>query len=123
MGLDLILLPLRGLKELKETSVFCYDRLEFDRDSKIFCQLIDLGEGAKPTIRTKLIPTRMWITVLTEGGTWRTREDAYGDKLTFVCAKKLRELKMPDNASPKNKAIKAFIDALPENTPIILWWH
>ena len=122
MGMNLTLLPLRGPQELNEISVLCYDRLSLDSDNDIFGQLVDLGEGNKPTINTNPIPPQMWVRVFEEGGIEKTREDGYGTVLTFVYAQQLKKLKVPDDASPKNKAIKAFVDALPNDTPIILQW-
>ena len=123
MGLDLTLFPLRGPQAMGDTSVLCHDRLSFDRDYEIFGQLTDCGEGNKPTIKVNPIPPQMWIETYEDEGIERTREDKYGSELTFVYAQQLKKLKMPDNASPKNKAIKAFVDALPVDTPIILLRH
>ena len=123
MGLDLTLLPLRGPHEMGEISVLCYDRLIFDQDHEIFGQLIDCGEGNKPTIQVNPIPPQMWVEIYGDEGIERTREDNYGTELTFVYAQQLKKLKVSDGASSKNKAIKAFIDALPDDTPIILEWR
>ncbi len=132
MSLDLTLLPMREPQKLSETSVLCYDRLAFDQDYRIFGQLIDLsyrrqGEQddipASPTIKVTPIPPQMWVEIYEDGGVERTREDMYDNGLTFVYAEQLKKLKIPDNSSPKNKAIKTFIDALPDNTPIILQWR
>lgn len=130
MGLDLtLLLPLRGpegMGGMGSTTLLCYDRLSFDRDSSIFGQLVDLterGQSTKPTIKVHPIPPQMWVDTYEDGGIERTREDPYGDELTFVYAQQLRELKIQETASAKNKAIKAFVDALPDNFPIILLWR
>jgi len=115
-----------------ETSVLCYERLSFDQDYRIFGQLTDLSfyhnDGRpdipeKPTIKTNSIPPQMWVQVYGDEGIERTREDPYGTELTFVYAQQLKKLKLPDDASPKNRAVKAFVDALPEDTPIILYWR
>jgi hypothetical protein len=120
MGLDLTLLILRGPREIGETSVLCYDRLSFDRDSNIFAQLTDYGEGNKPTIKVNPLPPQMWVEAYEDEGIKKTREDKYGTELTFIYAQTLKKLKVPDKSSPKNKAIKAFIDALPDDIPIVL---
>lgn len=118
MGSDLSLLPLRGPDQLVRVSVGCLDRLSFDRDYEIFGQLID-SFGDKPTIQVNSIPPQMWV----EGaGIARTRVDGYGNKLTFVYAQQLKRLLVPSDASPWNRAIMAFIEALPDDTPIILYW-
>ena len=123
MGLDLTLLPLRGPREMGNISVLCHDRLSFDRDYKIFGQLTDVGEGNKPTIKANPIPPQMWVDTYEDEGIERRREDKYGTELTFVYAQQLKKLKIANDASPKNKAIKAFIEALPDDTPIILLWR
>lgn len=114
-----------------ETSVYCRERLSFNSDYRILGQLTDLSSyrkggrddiPEKPTINAQPIPPQMWVVVSEEEGLRRTREDPYGTGLTFVYAQQLKELKLPDDASPKNKAIKAFVDALPPETPIILYW-
>lgn len=120
MGMDLTLLPLKE-GALSDTHVLCYERLSFDRNYKIFDQIksdkSDIGE-----IETQSIPPQMWIETYEDEGIQATRKDKYGTELTFVYAQQLKKLKMPKVASPKNKAIKAFIDALPDQTAIILFW-
>lgn len=122
MGQDLTLLPLKGPRQMAEVSVLCYDRLSFDRDEEIFDQLIDVGRGNKPTIKTSPIPPQMWVETYEDYGIKRRRDDKYGIELTFVYAEQLKKLKIGKDANAKNKAIKAFIDALPDDTPIILLW-
>ena len=123
MGLDLTLLPLRGPREMGDTSVLCHDRLSFDRDYEIFGQLTDVGEGNKPMIKANPIPPQMWVETYEDEGIKRRRDDEYGTELTFVYAQQLKKLGVADEASPKNKAIKAFVEALPDDTPIILLWR
>jgi len=123
MGLDLTLLPLRGPQEMGDRLVICYDRLSFDPDYEIFGQLTDVGDGKKPTIKANLIPSQMWVETCESDGIKRRRDDKYGRELTFLYAKRLKELKIMNGASPKNKAIKAFVEALPDDIPIILFWR
>ncbi len=122
MGLDLTLLPLSGPRQLGETFVLCYDRLTFDRDYDIFGQLTDLGKGNKPTINANSIPSQMWVEMYEDDGIKKRRTDKYGTGLTFVWAQELKRLKVAGDASPKNKGIKAFVGALPDDTPVILLW-
>lgn len=123
MGLDLTLLPLRGPQEMGDTSVLCHDRLTFERDYEIFGQLTDCDEGNKPTIIALPIPPQMWIKTYEDGGIERRRNDKYGTALTFVYSQQLKVLRVGEDAAPKNRAIKAFVDALPDDTPIILLWR
>ncbi len=123
MGLDLTLLPLRGPQQMGDISVLCHDRLSFDQSYEIFGQLTNVGEGNKPTIKADPIPPQMWVETYEVEGIRRRRDDKYGAELTFVYAERLKKLKVTDDASPKNKAIKAFVEALPDDTPVILLWR
>ncbi len=125
MGLDLTLLPLRDASSIGEKSVLCYDRLDFDRDYRIFNQICpESGDtSVKRTVDPLPIPPQMWVETYEGEGIRRTREDKYGTNLTFIYAQKLKKLKLTPDATPKNKAIKAFVDALPDDIPIILFWH
>ncbi len=66
MGLDLTILPLRGPKDLGETSVLAYNRLQFDRDYELFAQIIEMNDydaafaGSRPIIKPLPIPPQMW---------------------------------------------------------------
>lgn len=124
MGLNLTLLLLNRHEQMGYTSVLCSDRLSFDRDYEIFGQLRgDVAEGNVPTIKAIPILPQMQVGIYDEEGLKWRRDDNYGDELTFVYAKQLKELSVPDDASPKNKAIMAFVHALPDDTPIILLWR
>jgi hypothetical protein len=100
-----------------------------DTDYQIFSQIIDMsyrqeeGISKKPTIQTYPIPPQMWVRTYGDEGIEKAHEDGDGKALTFVYAQQLKKLRIPDNASSQNKAIKAFVDALPDDVPIILMWH
>lgn len=132
MSLELILLPLQGPEEVDKGSVLCFEQLKLDQDYRIFGQLTDMSSyrdggdddiPAKPTIKVNPLPPQMWMETYGDEGIKRTREDLYGEELTFVYAQQLKKLRMPRDSSPKNKAVKAFVDLLPDNTPIILEWR
>lgn len=132
MSKYLALLPLKSPEHLTKTSVLCRERLEYDQDYRIFGQLGDFShyrneaDGSdipeRPTIKTLPLPPQLWIETYEHGGVVRRREDDWDGELTFVYAGELRKLDLPDDCSPKAKAIKAFIDALPKDTPIVLLW-
>lgn len=126
MGFDLTILPLRNLRELTGQMTLCYNRLAFDRDYRIFGQISkmdyeDIPE--KPILNPRPIPAQLFAWLYEDEGIDRTREDKYGEELTFLYAEEMKRLNIPENASPMNKAIKAFIDTLPNDTPIILQWR
>jgi hypothetical protein len=120
MSQNLTLMPLRHRSELVSTDVFIRDRLETEQDYELYAQIIEI-DGSKPSIKTSDIPPQMRINVVRLES---VRHDAYGKVLTFAYAEELSKLKMLDgNIFPRNVAIKAYIDALPKDTPIILYWH
>jgi len=131
MGLDLTIYPLRDRRALSDQNPLCHERLNLDADYQIFGQLIDMGDQLrserpdipKPTIRVYPLPPGMWIRVYEDEGIAQRHDDAYGEGLTFAYAGDMAKLSMPTDATAKNRAVKAFIDALPEDTPIILFWH
>ena len=59
----------------------------------------------------------------TDDGLHERATDPYGDPLRFMHACQLAKLALPADASEWNKAAFAWIKALPETTPIVLWWH
>lgn len=51
-------------------------------------------------------------------------EDDYGAPLTFVTAGEIASLRFAQDDTPPNfTAVQAFMRELPENTPVILYWH
>lgn len=133
MGIGLRLYPLRGPSEMGESEVLCVDSLTFEADYRVFAQLCDASKEiagefkealeGRELIRTFPIPPQMWVLFYEDEGSSRTREDQYDQELTFAYARDLKKLVVPPDSSAKNKAIKAFIEALPEDAPIILMWR
>lgn len=131
MSLYLDLLPLRLKDEMTTGRIYCYSRLEFHQDYRIFGQLTSLWRNdhrtdipKKPAIRPRPVPEGAEVFTYEENGLHKRRNCPSGNTpLTYVTARQLKQLRIPRDASPWNKAIKAFVDTLPPNTPIILWWH
>lgn len=122
MGYDLTISPLRNSKELYDTEVLALNTLRFNPDYRLFEQIKEINEN-KPIIIPLPIPPQMKVGIYEEEGLSYEQTDAYGDALTFVYAKELKRLKLPDDVSPRNRAIKPpFIHALPDDTPILLLW-
>jgi len=119
MDLELTLLPLTTQEPLKATSVICRTQLQFDQNSKIFDQLRSSGDDADPIIKTIPFPESIKIKI----GLRTIRRDGYGQPLTFVYARDLRSLQFGRNATVMNEAIQAFLAKLPNNVPVILYWH
>ena len=117
------ILPLQNVRELKEECVFCNECLCFDRDDRIFSQIKNYQNRDNPTVKVQPIPRGMWIETYRGSGIERSRNDECEEELTFAYAKELKKLKMLKDTSPRNMAIKAFINALPDDVPIFLdWW-
>jgi len=131
MALQLRIYPLSGPREVGEESVLLDDHLSFETNSySIFAQLLDMREfeGAtsrpSPIIRPLPLPPQMVTQYFDEEeGLKEGRRDSYGKELTFVYARDLKCLVVPSDSPSRNLAVKAFIDALPDDTPIILWWE
>jgi hypothetical protein len=51
-----------------------------------------------------------------------TDTDRRGNPLTFTTPTMLRQLRLPEDTSPWNQAILAFLLALPPDARIILFW-
>jgi hypothetical protein len=48
--------------------------------------------------------------------------DRYGQPLTFTSPADLRQLRLPPDLAPWNRAVLAFLLALPPESRIILYW-
>jgi len=122
--MDLTLLPLQGSDELGKNSVLTYERLEVrPADGRIFTQLTTRLGGEKPTIESQALPPQMQVEVYEDDGLRSTRKDVHNELLRFVYARDFKKLELPEDASSHNRAIKAFVDALPDRIPIILYWQ
>lgn len=116
MGLDLTLIPATWDGDFERGHMLCYDRLRMDRDSRIFDQL---RRGSRTALSAVTGP----ISIYEDEGLRDTATDAYGSPLTYCRAYPLKRLEIPDDTSPKNQAIKAYIDALPDDWVVVLYWH
>ena len=123
MGYSLTVLVLTDWQEVKNgDQVVPEGQLHLARSSGICCQLRDFGEK-KPIVEPRPLPKDMRVLVSKEDSVDYEENDVYGDKLTYVFAKDLKNLDMTaDRVTPFELAAKAYIDALPELTPIVLYW-
>lgn len=107
-----------------ERVVDCHDCLRFDQDYNILGQFTDAIDCVPTIIRGQPLPQDCEIRIYGEEGEETTYYDRSGNPLTYVYAEELkRQLHIPDDVSPWNRAMKAFIDALPPRTAIVLMWH
>ncbi len=104
-------------------------QLIFTRDNRIFGQFSNTPSAStyarRPEhIKVSPLPGELKMVVLREDAEPEyTRTDEAGYEMGMVVAKQLKELDMPRDSSPNNKAIKAFIDQLEDDTPVILGWQ
>lgn len=124
MGINLMILPTSSKDDIWKDEFFAYTRLKFEIDYDIFCQIIELNLGnCKPKVKPLPLPVKLWVHLYKIDGCYaQTRKDEYGKDLTYLYAEEFKKIQLPADASPMNVAIKAYIDALPNDLPIILWW-
>jgi hypothetical protein len=123
MGLDLkVLFPTRQAGVLSSKDIYCFDCLTFAQESRLFGQIRNMRDlvDVIPRVRVHRLPSSSSVHRFTESGLVATKTDAYGDPLTYLFATQCVAL---ESESPANKAILAYIKALPSRAPIILMWH
>jgi hypothetical protein len=92
--------------------------LRFDRDYRLFGQL---GPQATPCL-VRPIPEGLKVGRYEEEGLVFTAADRYGRPLTFTTPDDLRQLRVPDDVAPWNRAVLAFLLALPADARVVLFW-
>jgi hypothetical protein len=103
-------------------------QLIFTRDNRIFEQFphfpeSDMGASQSCHIQVSPLPPSLQIIELSEEQAGqRTRQDAMGCDIMTTSAKELKKLIVPEDTTAINKAIKAYIDQLPDDTSIIMEW-
>jgi hypothetical protein len=130
MGIDLEIFPvweeelLRLLGVIKTPSC-----LRFERDSRLFDQLLGELKGSstdlattEPSIQTHPLPTGVVVETYSESGLFKTRHSKSGGELRFAYARDLKKLVYASKTDARNLAIKAYIDALPDDLMVVLYW-
>jgi hypothetical protein len=92
--------------------------LRFERDSGLFSRL---APEATPTLVQQVPPGLKVGSFEDEGLIW-VEADRYGHALTFTTPAALEQLGPPDDLSPWNRAVLAFLLALPQDSRIVLFW-
>lgn len=127
MGMDLALIPFGpfwrdgGLSGAR-VDIISSTRLDTWREYEFYAQITEeMGElGDKPVCDPQPLPKNVILHVYEDEGLKELDEDPYGEKLTYVTAGELAKTKPK---TPWNKSVIAFISTLPEDMPVILWWH
>jgi hypothetical protein len=92
--------------------------LRLDRDPGLFAQL---ATDAKPCL-VQPLPTGLKVGHYEDEGLKWEDVDRQGSRLTFTTVADLQRLKQPDDLSPWNRAVLAFLLALPPEARVILYW-
>lgn len=92
--------------------------LRFDRDDGLFGQL---RTDSTPTL---VLPLPVGLTVgnYSDDGLQYVSADASGTPLTYTTPQALRQLGVPADTAPWNRAILSFLVALPPDSRIVLFW-
>lgn len=92
--------------------------LHFDRDEALFAQL---AADASPCLVTPL-PSGLKLGHYEDDGLKWAEADRYGNTLTCTTPADLRRLRVPDDVAAWNRAVLAFLLALPPDARIVLYW-
>ena len=116
MGIDLKVLvsnvrERRG--EMLPTAV-----LRLDRDAGLFERLTP---AADPCL-VRPLPAGLTVGVREDDGLRYTDADRSGNRLTYTTPAGLRRLAVPDDLADWNRAVLAFLFALPADARIVLFW-
>ena len=122
MSYALKLLVMPGRYVLAENIWYPHTVLDLDTSYPIIGQLCDVevsreGIPPKPVIPSMPLPPLTKIAY----PSGKQQEDPYGQPLRWLFANELKALKVPRDATWMNKAIKAFIDRMPPDLPIVLY--
>ena len=123
MGVDLSCMPIQ-YGDLKDNKWWLgYTRLSFDRNYDLFANFDGFTRTDKKSkIVGQLIPRDVKVQIYKDEGCEEVTEDAYGSKLTYCLAGDFKKIKIKRNGD-WNKAIIKFLQTIPKETPIVLYWH
>jgi hypothetical protein len=123
MGLDLKLLPIRHHEPPFAPTWYAFNILQLERDYELFSQFTEIGRGYPPPhIPTEPLPAGLRVWTYQDEGAEEQDTDAYDERLTFTRGLHLRALRLPEDATPWNRAVVAFLREVPEAVPVVLWW-
>lgn len=117
MGLDLTLCPYDWSDGFGDNVWWLtYTRIGLRGGARAFAEQLEASQ-----LPVHLLPPGAQVEWYGDEGLKKTREDPYGEPLTFMRAGDLVKLEMPP--SKRWAAAWAYLKALPPETPILLWWH
>jgi hypothetical protein len=92
--------------------------LRFERDSQVFARLV--AEAVPCLVRR--LPDGLKAGCYEDEGLVFTDVDWRGSRLTFTTPADLVRLEIPADTSPWNCAVLGFLQALPTDARIVLYW-
>lgn len=116
MGIDLKVLA-SNFRE-RRGELLATASLRFERDEWLFARL---APDAEPRLVEPLPPSLKVGHYEDEGLRWDDT-DRLGRPLTFTTSDRLRRLRVPEEVSPWNRAVLAFLLSLPPDTKLVLYW-
>jgi hypothetical protein len=116
MGIDLKVLASHFRERRGE--LLATATLRLDRDGRLLAQL---ASDAEPCLVQALTPGLKVGHYEDDGLRWE-EVDRQGKLLTFTTPADLRRLRVPDDLSQWNRAVLAFLLALPPDSRIVLYW-
>ncbi|MEK7195181.1 MAG: hypothetical protein AAB655_00630 [Patescibacteria group bacterium] len=133
MSLNLRLLVLRHETDLKHHVIDPVGDLYLDQDYSILSRISRPNGDAtqddpkmprSDDVPVYPLPEQLQIRVA-QYNSPATRSDRYGKELTYTHAGELGRLPdpEPEETTKFNRAILAFVRALPPNLPVVLYWH
>lgn len=116
MGVDLSLMPLIG-----QNFWTSHELILLERDRDLWEEFIKVRAIEIPQ------PLSCFVSILEnkERGYGYLSDDPYGNPLKFTTAKELKKLRTHKNVQChwKNRAIWAYLEHIPDDWQIILYWH
>lgn len=122
MSLMLTFYPLSGPQDLRVDEIFCRDQLSIYSDDEIEKQIPHGSAHPTSEVQTMPLPRDLWIVHREDSGVIKRRTDPFGAPLTYAFASTLKKLKL-DPRMRTHRPVKAWIDALPDDVPVILYWN
>lgn len=92
--------------------------LRFERDGVLFAQL---ARDAQPLL-VELLPAGLKVGHYEDEGLRWDDTDPQGQPLTCTTPTALGRLRVPEDLSPWNRAVLAFLVALPPDAKLVLYW-
>jgi hypothetical protein len=116
MGIDLKILA-SNFRE-RRGELLSTASLRIDRDPRL---LSLLSKEAMPCL-VQPLPAGLKVGHYEEDGLKFTETDRYGHALTFTTPEQLQALRNVEDVTEWNRAVLAFLLALPSDTRIVLYW-